>query len=373
MAMTMISVVALLTLGLTGTVYGLLYAVVGEGPQRRIVEFKSCWDVKDALGKAGFHWPNLRFDRARNALEVLALPERVFRRHLTTAQIVDILINPRLKYLTLRSNTFFKKVASKKRSSTSKVGGEKLFKKSIRRAIGRRLGFFRQRLPEVNLTTVSGREQANQVVEAISPQAYEHMSPLMAITSPRFQTTLKNIAHLFGLTLRVLRVAVPHLIPIILGIIQQILSTLHGETRKESESPSATPTVPKWIGINDTKFNTPALRPLHVASLLLGLLEKYPILGTLVGDRVNLLVKELQDLMASVRMRLSNITQKMIKFRALRTKRLSHPQREIGSDDEREETKFSPTFRGRGGAGKAVFTPKRYTKTSQLGRPLIQQ
>lgn len=338
----MISALVLLTLGLLGMVHSLLYAVVGKGPQQQILQFQSGRSIKAASEKAGFSWSSLRFDRARNPLEVLALPDRVLRRHLTTAQIVDILMNPQLKHLTLRKNEFLTKELSKGGLS-SKRGGMKLSKKSIRRAIGRRLGFFRQRLPEVNLTTVSGREQADQVVEAISPQAYEQMSPLMALTSPRFQATLKNIAHLFGLTLRVLRVTIPHLIPIVLDIIKQIVSVLHHGKRENSNPP--TTTVSKLVGIDHTKFNTPALHPFHVATLLLSLLEKYPILGKLMGSRVDLLVKELQDLLTNLKKRLFGITQKMTKFKELRSKRLlSNPQHEFGRGDQEKKINSSPTL-----------------------------
>lgn len=315
----MIKSVLLTSIGLVSIAQALIYAATGG----RIIECP--WDAKSTdfdmithITRNRLDWPDLHFDQTSGSMEALVLPEYFWKDLLTPAQTVEIILNPKLRPMLLKAKKFWREIEKEKHGLKAR---QKLFgigTRHARKAIERKLGHFQSHLKDVD--PLMAGDQAEQVIEAIPPETYKHTSPLLAILSRRFKATQKNVAKLFGFTLKGLKAAVPYIIPVVMTVLRLIVTALitgalsmgglgmmgslvgmGGLFGSGSKSAAASTAIP-------------SMGPFYIAQVLLSLLEQHPILDHFIGHRVRLLVAELQRVMDFLRARMQRTDQKIAKF-----------------------------------------------------------
>lgn len=312
----MIRSVLLTSIGLASIVQARIYAGTGEG----IIEcpWDANWNDFDMLAhmaRGKIDWTELHFDQASGSMEALVLPEYFWLNLLTPAQTIEIILNPKLRPMLLKNRKFWREIEKEQRGTKTR---SKLFGRSrARKLIERKLDHFRSHLKDVD--PIMAGEQAEQVMEAIPPETYKHTSPLLATMSRGFKVTKKNVAKLFGFTLKGLRAALPYLVPVVLTVLKLIATALITGALSMGGLGMMGGIIGmgSLFGTNSKSAASTTIRsegPFYVAQLLLHLLEQHPILDRYIGDRVRLLVAELQRVMDFLQRKMHRTNQKIGQF-----------------------------------------------------------
>jgi hypothetical protein len=280
----------------------------------KLPDVEDCVDTKlyPLLFKSGLAVSDLslmRFDRAVDAMEVLALPLTFFQNYMTDEQLQEIILNDKLKG-----------VISGKFHKTKDLEFPKVMEQKVKEINGRLK----------DLTPAKLETNLDFIVAKIPSSQYQNVSPLTLLTSNSFKPSIKNYSRLFGITRQVL------------SSLALRLKSFVGKMLKALKKLASGPN-----------------RAFAAAKIVLEVLSKYPQLASILGARSTQLTNELAMITNAlsqknfmVKMAWNKILLKnLLKPKKLNTKKSkfsSVSEDEGGSDSERRSYRRSKRHSHRG-------------------------